>query len=217
MTQMLSRKEVYRLYRRAGLGTKIYLRIKLRICPVLKMETYFPSEGMVVDLGCGNGVFSNLLKLASPSRDIVGFDLDPKKILTAREVHKNIFGLEFRAGNIVTLDFPGADVFSLIDVLYLIPLAQQEEMLRKCHQSLNKGGTLILKEMDARPRWKSLWNLFQETLAVKIIGFTLGGKFYFRDRAEYTRLLESIGFKVTAVPLDKGTWYPHILYYCIKE
>jgi SAM-dependent methyltransferase len=213
---MLRRKEVYRLYRRAGLGTKVYLRIKLRICPFLQMETYFPSEGKVIDLGCGNGVFSNLLKLASPSRDIVGFDLDPKKVLAAREVHKNISGLEFRAGNIINLDFHQADVFSLIDVLYLIPFAQQEEMLRKCHRSLSSGGTLILKDMDTKPRWKSRWNLFQETLAVKITGFTLGGKFYFRDRAEYVELLENIGFKVTAVPLDKGTWYPHILYICVK-
>ncbi len=214
---MLNREEVYRLYRNCGPATKLYLRIKLRICPFLALETYFPRAGKVIDLGCGNGVFSNLLKLGSPSREILGFDLDPKKIKTAREVHKDIPGLEFRVSNITDMDYPMSDVISMIDVLYLIPYSRQEAMLRKCHGALRKGGTLILKDMDSRPRWKYLWNIFQETLAVKMIGFTLGGRFYFRKQSDYLSLLESIGFRVQPVSLDKGYWYPHILYVCIKE
>jgi len=199
------------------MATKLYLRIKLRICPFLAVETYVPRSGKVVDLGCGNGVFSNLLKLGSPSRQVVGFDLDPKKIKAARDVHKDITGLEFQVANITDMDYPSADVFSLVDVLYLIPRREQEDMLRKCCRALSSGGALILKDMDTQPRWKYFWNVLQETLAVKIIGFTLGGKFYFRERADYLRLLRGIGFRVKAVPLDKGYWYPHILYVCVKE
>jgi len=32
--------------------------------------------------------------------------------------------------------------------------------------------------MDTRPRWKYAWNMIQETLAVKVIGFTLGSRFF---------------------------------------
>lgn len=214
---MLNREAIYRLYHNCGPATKLYLRIKFRICPFQALETYFPPAGKVIDLGCGNGVFSNLLKLGSPAREIIGFDLDPKKIKTAREVHKDIPGLEFRVSDIADMDYPRSDVISIIDVLYLIPYSRQEVMLHKCYGALGKGGILILKDMDSRPRWKYLWNIFQETLAVKIIGFTLGGRFYFRKQSDYLSLLESIGFRVQPVPLDKGYWYPHILYVCIKE
>ncbi len=214
---MLSRKNVYDLYRGRGAAIQLYLRIKLRICPFLAMETYFPPAGKIIDLGCGNGVFSNLLKLGSPSRKILGFDLDPKKIKAANEVHGDVPGLEFMVSNITDMDYPAGDVFSIIDVFYLIPRERQEEMLRKIHESLPRGGALLLKDMDTRPRWKYFWNLFQETIAVKIVGFTLGGRFYFRPRADYLALLEKVGFKVEAVPLDKGYWYPHILYICTKE
>jgi len=214
---MLNRGEVYRHYRNCGLAIKLYLRIKLRICPFQALETYFPRAGKVIDLGCGNGVFSNLLKLGSPSREILGFDLDPKKIKTAREVHKEIPGLEFRVSNITDMDYPMSDVISMIDVLYLIPYPRQEAMLRKCHGALTKGGVLILKDMDTQPRWKYLWNIFQETLAVKIIGFTHGNKLYFRTRSEYLRLLEGIGFRVRPISLDKSYWYPHVLFIAVKE
>lgn len=214
---VLTRKQVLGLYRKSGWATRLYLRVKLRICPFLEMETFFPREGRIIDLGCGNGVFSNLLKLGAPSREILGFDLDAKKIRAARKVHAGVASLEFREADIAAMDFPPGDVFSIIDVFYLIPRGLQEDILRRCHAALPRGGKLILKDMDTRPAWKYAWNAFQETLAVKIIGFTLGGKFYFRGREDYRELLGRIGFDVETAPLDRGYWYPHILYICRKR
>ncbi len=76
---------------------------------------------------------------------------------------------------------------------------------------------LAVKDMDTRPRWKYAWNTIQETLAVKIIGFTLSSRFYFQSRENFTALLQKIGFEVEVVPLDKGYWYPHILYLAKKR
>jgi len=214
---MVLKKDIYELYKGSGPLTKLYLRIKLRICPFLLMEEFFPTSGKIVDLGCGNGLFSFILKLGSPSREIVGFDLDEKKINVARAIQKAFTGIQFEVGNIVEMRYPEADVLTLIDVLYLIPFAKQQEILEKCSGVLKTAGWLILKEMDTKPRWKYGWNIFQETLAVKIVGFTLGEKFYFRSREDYSRLLTSLGFQVKAVSLDKGYWYPHILYVCQKS
>jgi 2-polyprenyl-3-methyl-5-hydroxy-6-metoxy-1,4-benzoquinol methylase len=214
---MVLKKDINGLYKGSGLLTKLYLRTKLRICPFLLMEEFFPKTGKMVDLGCGNGLFSFILKLGSPSREIVGFDLDEKKINVARAIQKAFTGIQFEVRNIVGMRYPEADVLTLIDVLYLIPFAKQEEILEKCSGTLKAGGWLILKDMDTKPRWKYGWNIFQETLAVKIIGFTLGEKFYFRSREDYSNLLTSLGFQVKAVSLDKGYWYPHILYICQKR
>ncbi|MCK4932514.1 MAG: hypothetical protein KAT01_10130, partial [Candidatus Aminicenantes bacterium] len=65
--------------------------------------------------------------------------------------------------------------------------------------------------------WKYAWNLFQETLAVKMIGFTLGERFYFRSQKEYLEILQRIGFSVKPVPMHSGYWYPHIAYICTKS
>ena len=213
---MISKKEVFRFYKGQNLLTRLYIRIKLRIRPFLEMETFFPEQGKIVDLGCGNGFFSLILKLGSPSREIFGIDLDKKKIEEAKKLEYIFSGLSFQTGNIVEIDYPQGDIFSLIDVLYLIPYSKQELILRRCYSCLPKGGLLIIKEMDRGPLRKYLWNLFQETLAVKVIGFTLGERFYFRSRKEYLRILNDLGFETNPVKLDSGYWYPHILYLCQK-
>ena len=208
---MVEKKDVYALYRKSGILTKAYLRIKLRICPLLRAEEFFPASGRVVDLGCGNGLFSFILGLGSPGRTVTGIDLDARKIRVAEETAGHGRAVAFRAGDIVETDYPPADVFCLIDVLYLIPPAGQDEILRKCSGSLPRGGWLIIKEMDDRPRWKSAWNRFQETLAVKVIGFTLGEKFHFRSAAGWEDALRRHGFTVRTERLDRGYWYPHIV------
>jgi predicted TPR repeat methyltransferase len=214
---MVDKKALIDLYRGRGTWTSLYTRIKFKICPLLPVEPFLPKRGRVLDLGCGNGLFAAILKLGSEERRITGLDLDEGKIAVAREVFRAWPEDAFAVGDVVSAAYPAADIVTIVDVLYLIPHAAQEEILRKSHAALPRGGLLALKEMDTRPRWKYLWNAFQETLAVKIIGFTLGGRFYFKSRAEMTALLERIGFEVETVRLDKGYGYPHILYIARKK
>ncbi|NIM90306.1 MAG: methyltransferase domain-containing protein [Candidatus Aminicenantes bacterium] len=210
------KKEILDLYQEHGLLTHLYIKIKLKICPFIRMESFFPNKGKIIDLGCGNGLFPNILKLRSNAREIIGFDLDEKKIRAAKKTEKDRPGLEFRRGNIIEEDYPRGDVFSLIDVLYLIPYKKQKIILRKCSSALSAGGILIIKEMDTKPLWKYLWNQVQETFAVKIVGLTLGERFYFRSRKEFQDILTDLGFKIKSVRLDTGYWYPHIIYVCKK-
>ncbi|MCP2621208.1 class I SAM-dependent methyltransferase [Candidatus Aminicenantes bacterium AC-334-E05] len=182
------------------------------------MEKYFPRRGEIIDLGCGNGLFTNLLKLGSKERKITGYDLDEKKIQIARKTQEiSNSGINFYHADILKIDYPESDVFCLSDVLYLIPYKQQYLILKKCYSSLRKNGLLVIKEIDTKPKWKYLWNFFQETFAVKILNFTLGRNFYFRGENEFKKILSEIGFKVKVIRLDKGYWYPHILYLCYKN
>lgn len=214
---MVDRKRVFEVFKGRGLLTALYTRIKFKICPLLPVEPHLPAAGRFLDLGCGNGLFAAILKLGSPARRVSGFDLDEGKVELARKTFEGWDGMDFWKGDVVTSDYPAADAITIIDVLYLIPFESQEAILRKAHAALPAGGLLALKEMDDRPRWKARWNRIQETLAVKIIGFTLGSRFYFAGREEYVPLLERIGFEVEVVPLHKGYWYPHILYLARKR
>ena len=210
-------KDIFSVYGESGLVTKSYLRIKLKICPLVRLESLFPKEGKIIDLGCGSGLFANILGMGSYKRRIVGADMDENKIALAERTKGHLASIEYTVGNIVTMDYPRADAFSLIDVLYLIPYDAQEVILRKCANALPPKGMLIIKEMDTRPRWKYIWNYCQETLAVKIIGFTLGERFYFRSRENFENLLGGLGFMVNTVRLDRGYWYPHIAYVCTRD
>jgi len=213
---MIDKKDLFALYRESGIAIKAYLRIKLKICPLLSLETLFPSRGRIVDLGCGNGLFPNILSLGSGDRQITGIDLDKKKLAVAGQTKAGNARIDYEPGDLVDIAYPAADVFSLVDVLYLIPYEKQEVILRKCAGALTPNGMLIIKEMAARPRRKYAWNLIQETLAVKIIGFTLGERFYFRSRENFQSLLSDLGFEVKTVALDRGYWYPHIAYVCTR-
>ncbi len=214
---MIDKNKIFELYRDASFFTRAYLRIKLRICPLIQLEAYFPREGTIVDLGCGNGLFPNILSLGSPERRVIGIDLDEKKIEVANQTKVPGSQITYQNGDVVDADYPLGDVITLVDVLYLIPYDKHELILQKCYQFLPSGGTLIIKEMDTAPRWKYAWNLFQETLAVKLIGFTLGERFYFRSQKEYLEILQRIGFSVKPVPMHSGYWYPHIVYICTKS
>lgn len=213
----VTRPSVAGLFRDSGFLMKAYLRIKFRICPILRMEAFVPDKGTIVDLGCGNGLFAAILKLGSPARSIIGIDLDARKIAEARKALGNLSHLDFRLGDVAAADYPRADAFTIIDVLYLIPFEAQERILRLCAAALPPGGTLALKDMEKKPRWKYIWNMVQETVAVKMIGFTLGSRFYFRSRSDYAALLTGLGFTIEIVPLHKGYWYPHILFVAKKK
>jgi 2-polyprenyl-3-methyl-5-hydroxy-6-metoxy-1,4-benzoquinol methylase len=214
---VVDKKKLYAIFKSHGAWTAFYTRAKFKICPLLAIEPLLPRAGRVLDLGCGNGLFAAILKLGSPERTITGFDLDEKKIEAARSTFKDWTGMEFSVGDLIASDYPSADIITIIDVLYLIPLDAQEAILLKCHAALSAGGVLAVKDMDTRPRWKYAWNMIQETLAVKIIGFTMGGRFYFQSRENFTALLDRVGFDVEVVPQHQGYWYPHILYLAKKK
>jgi len=209
---MVEKKAIQDIFRDGGGLTRLYLAIKLRICPVRAVETYIPRKGTIVDLGCGNGLMAALAKLGSGERHVLGFDLDPKKVAAADRLKARWPDLEFEVADLVVRAVPACDAVTIVDVLYLIPRAGQDAILRKCYDSLRPGGRLVLKEMDTKPLWKYAWNFLQETLAVKVIGFTLGRRFYFRSADDFRAALKDIGFEVDVIRLDRHYWYPHTLY-----
>jgi 2-polyprenyl-3-methyl-5-hydroxy-6-metoxy-1,4-benzoquinol methylase len=213
----VNKKKIIALFKGRGAWTTLYTRIKFKICPLIPIEPHIPRRGRVLDLGCGNGLFAAILKRSSPEREIIGLDLDKGKIDQAKTIFQGWAGMDFRVGDVVASDYPRADIITIIDVLYLIPFEAQETILAQCRDALPPGGVLAVKDMDTRPRWKYIWNILEETLAVKIIGFTLGHRFYFQGRREFAERLNHYEFDVEIVPLHKGYWYPHILYLARKR
>jgi 2-polyprenyl-3-methyl-5-hydroxy-6-metoxy-1,4-benzoquinol methylase len=188
--------------------------MRLKTSPWEIMLNYFPHGNTLIDIGCGHGLLINLLSKQNPGyQKFIGVDLASDKIKIAKQIendrisfyHMDIFDLEERA-----------DVYSILDVLYLIPYDIQEKLFIYIFDIIPEKGHFFIKEVDTKPPWKFHFLRSQETLSVKIFGVTLGTGFYFRSEMEYKKLLEEIGFKVNVMRIDKGYPYPHILYICQK-
>jgi len=168
---------------------------------------------VLLDLGCGYGLFLALAKIANPKLHVIGLDLSEIKISAARRAF-DASKYPVQLAVIDISDFPeqSVDVITIIDVLYLVPIDQWNGILRKCFECLKPGGRLLLKEMNRSITWKFVLLYFEETIAVKILGWTLGQSFTFPEPEETRRYLEQAGFAVEEIPLHRGHFAPHHLW-----
>lgn len=200
---------------------RLHMIIRWRVCPLPRIASCVPAQGVVVDLGCGHGLFAQLLARAAPDRQVIGIDLDVHKVALAQSLA--LPNLQFIAGDIAEADVPPATAVTILDVFYLVPFDVQDRLLAICAGKLAPGGVIVLKEMAEHLRWKVWLNWLEETLAVRVLGITEASetangapRFYFRTRAEWLKTLTGLGFAVEAIPMDRGYYHPHIVYVARK-
>jgi len=190
----------------------VYGRWRLFSFPAL-LE-YVSLKGKLLDVGCGYGLWCFYLASQYPDLPVLGVDPDPIKIQIAREVNEQqqFSNLNFEFGDMLTIKNQECATISLVDVMYLIPHEQQTEIIRKAWDCLQPRGKILIKDMGYSPKWKFAWNWLEETIAVRLLGITMGRRFYFRGEDEWTKLLSSQGFSTHMVRLDSGYLHPHVLY-----
>jgi len=204
-------RQAQALYAGAPWRDRLHVAGRLALCPFARLAEFVPPAGLIVDLGCGHGLFANALALESPERFVVGVEPAARKVALARAARPARGRVEFVQGDALSPPLAGPwQAALLIDVLYLFDPHRQERLLRTCADRLAPGGVLVLKEMDERPRWKARLNWLEEWLAVRVLRITLGGSaFTFRPLAEWAALCQRLGFETRVVRLDRGYYHPH--------
>ena len=207
--------EVLALYNEAPLPVRAHVWGRWASCPFRQVEAAVPRRGRVLEVGCGYGLFSCHLALASTERDVLGIDVDLRKIVHAR------FAAERARGRGANCDFhlmpPGEvpegpwDAIVIVDVLYLLDPDAQAGLLHSCAQQLALAGALVVKEVGTRPAWKARWNASQEFLAVKVLRITSGEQLTFLDPDVLAAWMEKDDLVVRHQPLDRGYPHPHHL------
>lgn len=153
----------------------------------------------VIDLGCGNGALSRLLK--NKGYDVTGIDASEEMIALAKEKYTDI---EFIKAN--ALDFSldeKADVIFSNAVFHWIDADKQEALLKNIYAQLKPEGELVCEFGGcgcAEAVHSTLERLFGES------GLIYPRTFYFPTIGEYTPLMERCGFKVEyAILFDRPT------------
>lgn len=199
-------------YRKAPIGARLFVHGRAFLSDLAVVERYVPNKGFIVDLGCGHGLFACVLRESSPTRRVLGIDLDPRKIEVARSAIQDTQWLRFEVGDIVQDAPPKCDAITIVDVLYLLPFELQERVLRQAATALGEGAPLIVKAQERRRDPRYALTYAQELITVSL-GFTRGGRerFYFASRSEALAMFERAGFVVDVLEMPNRP-YTDVVY-----
>lgn len=197
---------------------RLYSRIRFHIINIRfleMMEQHLPTQCKVLDVGCGFGLFANYFALRDPSRQIVGVDLNAKRIAEAQQVAQalQIPNVQFLVGDANSYEFEHSpfDVVITLDLLHHLDRAGAERLIGSVYRHLNEGGIYIVKEVNAQPFWK-MWFTY---LLDRLMDFRR--PVHYRHVKVWREVLLGVGFRqVKIYYLDDYLPYPHILLICEK-
>ncbi len=182
---------------------------RMLTCPVMPVVRCLPRSGTVLDVGCGHGLFSLVAAVDSPSRRVVGVDIDAEKLELARQAAVRLGvsdRVEFHPTD-GTLPPGPFDAVMCNDVLYLLGLEKAQRLLADMAGRVGAGGVVLVKDMSDRPVVKARWNHLQEVGATRVFRYTEGDQLEMVLPADIEAPLWEAGLSVHQQRIDR--WYPH--------
>lgn len=200
-------------YGSAPRGVRFHVGVRARSCPFAELEARVPRSGRVLDVGCGHGLGSLVLGLGSAGRQVLGVDVDAEKIpfAAAAATAAGAANVRFEAVPATWRPDGAFDAVVLVDVLYLLGTAPARALLADLATALAPGGSLLVKEIDLRPRWKYQLARLQEIVATRVTRITEGVDVDFLAPRDIAAVLAAAGLDVEHVPLHRGRPHPHHL------
>lgn len=184
-------------------------------------------DSHVVDIGCGQGLLSAWLLAADTlavdsdwpkdwgpaprNVTVKGIELMPADVAranTALKTHAKRF--TFEVGDMCQAAFGKAHTVAILDVLHYVPYAAQEDVLARVHDALAPHGLLILRIGDAAGGWGFKMSNWVDSVVFFMRGHK-SSRLYCRTLAEWTGVLQKIGFQVETKPMSEGTPFANVL------
>jgi len=163
------------------------LRIRLRrVLPATE-----GSYRMILDAGCGPGVFSFELAKRHPEAQVTGVELEPDLVARANEIAKRagLTNCSFQEGDVTKLDF--SDEFDLVVSVDNFEHVEDDiAAMRTLRRALRPGGRLVAHV----PGYERRWILFGRRVNFDVPGHVRPG--YRAD--ELVGRLREAGFQVTS-------------------
>jgi ubiquinone/menaquinone biosynthesis C-methylase UbiE len=150
---------------------------------LLEFSSRIPSNGRILDAGCGNGAYSRIL---SKNFEVIGIDISEKQIEIAKQ---NAPKAKFICQDMTKLTFPDEyfnGILSYYAVIH-VPREDQYELLKNFYRMLKVGGVLLIS-LHPTDDPESYNEDFFET----------GSKMFWSgfDKETNLKMIQSIGFKI---------------------
>jgi 2-polyprenyl-3-methyl-5-hydroxy-6-metoxy-1,4-benzoquinol methylase len=211
----MKKAELLSLYKDAGLSDRIHMSVRFDRCPYDVIEGCVPSQGRILDFGCGHGLLVHVLAAKCKDREVLGLDPSAHKIAIARRSLNGRGNAQFSEGSLDELTAQSLSAVTIIDVLYLLPPEDQIALLKKIFACLDHRGVVVIKEIPAARHLKFKIAYLKEFVMVRILRRTLGERFYFRTEENWVALFKKIGYGVEVRRLN--TRAPSCLFVCTKS
>jgi SAM-dependent methyltransferase len=174
---------------------------------------YLPTSGLVLDIGCGFGLFSLYYASMEPGRLLRGIDLNPRRIAMARRAaaRLGVGNVTYEEGDAreFTVDSDMAAAY-MLDIVHHIPPATVRPLLGQLHHGLRAGGYLLVKDVDTHPAPKRWFTWILDRVMAP------GTLVHYWPAETLASALEETGFRVRRHLMVDFLPYPHILYVCEK-
>lgn len=196
--------QVLRRYTGVGAISRLFLSARWRWTPYEQIASYLPTQGNILDLGCGHGLLSLAMGMSEPARTIHAIDHEQSRVTIAQKAASGLANITFQTGSL--LDTSAADQWRgavagivIIDAIHYLPPAEQEVFLVNARKALIPGGVLLIRDVDAGAGKTFFINrLYEKTMTG--LGFTMAKDLNFRSQAEWLDLLGKTGFDCTTEP-----------------
>ncbi len=188
-----------------------FTKIRFWDTPFIEVEKMVIKSGTITDLGCGEGIFTNLLALSSSERKITGIEIDQERFKKADRGLKNV---SFKKGDATELNIPKSDNIILFHLLHHLPsYKDQEKVIKNCVNSLNKNGKLIIVEVDIKFSFKYLTSLFVDCFLVPwIFEKRFFTSVFYRSKNDWLKLFNQLNLKCKTTNLEKGKPFTHVVF-----
>ncbi len=205
---------------RASIETPIYYRDRLCMNyiykgPILewyirykiKLENYYEHyhslispTAHIMDIGCGYGQMSYMLQFLGKDRVVTGIDHDASKIEIANNCFSKNENINFYSQSILNHPIVPQDVFIINDVLHYVTYEEQEQIIKRCIDNLNKGGIILIKEADTKDEKGQKVTWWTEFFSTNF-GFNKmpHNELYFTSAAELERIATKYGMHFSIV------------------
>ncbi|MCC6645063.1 MAG: methyltransferase domain-containing protein [Polyangiaceae bacterium] len=172
------------------------------------MDELLPTEGPLLDLGCGFGLWSAYFGAMRPGRRLHGVDLSPRRIELAGRVAAALgVRATFAVGDARTVALGEGYVGAyMLDVLHPLPRDAQRPLLERVVAALRPGGVLVVKEITTEPR-AGLW--FTRALDRAMVG--LDAPLAYRHHDEWRALLGELGLRAEITRVRDVLPFPHVV------
>jgi SAM-dependent methyltransferase len=225
--------ESCRLFKKSGPFAYHYAKGKLSSdCFFREMLTrgLLPASGRYLDLGCGQGSLFAWLLSARKIHETGAWPFDlpvpptPDSMRGVELMQNDVdraalaFGkkhpiVRIEQGDMNHVDFGRVNLVTILDALHYFDHEHQVEILKRIHAALLPGGVFLTRIGDASAGWPFHLSKWVDHVVTFARGHRLP-RLYCRSLADWTRLLEEVGFSVESDAMSEGKPFANVMLLC---